>query len=620
MTTRQQVEAVLSRNGYKQRGDSWQGKAFWRNGDNETSIHVTFTGDEHGMFKDFARNDGGSLYEFCDLIGIERPQRIQPETSKRVYTGLEEYAILHGAKSEWFTDAGWIEDTKNGRKAIRFNTASGYRWRFLDEQQPRFIHESGYVKCWYGFDRAIARAKSDDEPIVMVNGEASVIVATGYGIPAFCVTSGEGALPDNLLNDLKTRYRGKVILAFDADEKGKQAAEAVANQLKDYELSIFDNGLSGGGDIADFCKLHGKRSWAFILGSSHFKKPDLVDLTRTSIQELAQNIDILTQAVRFADRKEQAQDLQRQLAKVQAQVDRIAYNQTAPKVIDIYDLGLIVLDELNDPNAYSMGLSTGIKKLDGIIGGLSEAEITIIYGSSGMGKSTLMTSIASHLRKTSAGIVIPTELLSKKWYMKMVSYDVNIPAGDILRGNMTAAQRDAVIGAVRSHKGYERILFVDIPSPTTNEIRAAVLDALARHDYKWLMIDSVTNVSGRGNGVQEKQTEVLDAILDLARETGLPIIGTSQVDRQVSERANKIPQMTDAYGSSAIERNADNILSMYYHHEYVIKGTEQPHKDLPEGVVLFKANKTRWGSPGQQLTALFKGGIGIYDMEVKKLQ
>lgn len=256
-----------------------------RPGSNSLAFSVMVKPDgEHGAWYDHVSSEGGSLYELASLLNITTAPTPQPSaSSKRAYDGLEDYAREHGASAAVFEAARWEECTHNGRPALRFPTASGVRYRYLDGQKPPYQSPQGYQACWYGLKRAIELATANEHPLVLCNGEASTVVAHAYGIPAACVTgSGERPIPAELLEELTTKWRGAVVVAMDCDDKGRAAAPKIAAQLRDagFEARTIDLGGTLGFDLADYCHLHGTDAAADLLSA----RP-VAPVTRTWLTE-----------------------------------------------------------------------------------------------------------------------------------------------------------------------------------------------------------------------------------------------------------------------------------------------------------------------------------------------
>ena len=240
----------------KQRGNMWRGISPLRaDATSAGSFVLRLDGPEHGVWKDFPSDRSGSLYTLARELGVELPELGSAPTTKRAYADLAAYADAHGVSSDVFTAAGWQETTHRGRRALLFTTGTGQRWRYLDGDNPKYWHDTGYTRCWYGLTRAVAMATAASLPLVLCNGEASTVVAQHYGIPACAMTGGENRLPDDLLAELLAAWSGQILLAYDCDDKGRSTAAAVQAQLPSSR--IIDLELDTAGDLADLTRLWG---------------------------------------------------------------------------------------------------------------------------------------------------------------------------------------------------------------------------------------------------------------------------------------------------------------------------------------------------------------------------
>lgn len=172
---------------------------------------------------------------------------------------LIEYANKQGAPAEAFVAAGWRTARKDNRPALLFKTAGGYRWRFVDGKSPKYTSQKGYQPCWYGLHQAARLAGELSSPLILCNGEAGTVAAQYHGVPACCITSGEGvSMKPEHLAELRTAWAGPIIVAYDSDIAGVKAAQKRRQELREagYEVRAVALGLKQNGDLADFCQVH----------------------------------------------------------------------------------------------------------------------------------------------------------------------------------------------------------------------------------------------------------------------------------------------------------------------------------------------------------------------------
>lgn len=578
-----------------------------------------------GVWHDHASGESGNAITLARALGLQLPERKPVENSKRAYNGLEDYAKQKGVPVEVFIKAGWSEKPINyqGRPALEFPTRSGKRYRFLDipsKDNPAFKSEFGYQRCWYGLDKAIAMAKSINAPaLVIANGEPSVLVAQYFGIPAFALTSGEGnSVPNDLILELQSKWQGDLIVALDCDNTGRKGAEMYRRTLTSagFRFRIVDLGLEDKGDVADLCKLYTNDSLDALL-----KCADMGTKPPAEVAKPTQDLESALRDLAIARKSESAGDLNKLLDRVQVEVDALRGIKTSDlikhisAIADEYDAWLYIAIA---NGGHVPGLSTGIARLDEYIGGaLPFGSVTVVLAATSQGKSTLVASIGSMLINQAPGLIVGTETLGRSLLNRIVAYRMGLSTAQLRQGQVSPTQLKS-IRIISKFLREENIEFLEATNPTPKQIQQAAERAIQQHGCQWAIIDCLSNIGSDGgdNGIFEKASGAADVALELAR-MNIAVLATSQVGRTPKERGkgSKMPAIHDAKGSGRVEENADMVLSLYNHDLYVRRGEEEPDGNYPPGTILLRMLKNRDGEiPGHGINLMFKGGIGIYDL------
>jgi replicative DNA helicase len=244
------------------------------------------------------------------------------------------------------------------------------------------------------------------------------------------------------------------------------------------------------------------------------------------------------------------------------------------------------------------GLATGLHDMDRMMGGLQKSDLVIIAGRPGMGKTSLATNIAYNVarafapRRRDDGAVeaanggrvgfFSLEMSAEQLATRIIAEQSGVPSSDIRRGKIEHEDFARISAAAAEMARVP--LFID----QTGGISIAQLTARARrlkrqHGLDLLVVDYLqllTGASKRGDNRVQELTEITTGLKALAKELEVPVIALSQLSRQVENRDDKRPQLSDLRESGSIEQDADVVLFVF-REEYYLKGKE-PQPGTPE--------------------------------------
>ena len=238
------------------------------------------------------------------------------------------------------------------------------------------------------------------------------------------------------------------------------------------------------------------------------------------------------------------------------------------------------------------GVATGLRDLDRMMGGLQPSDLVIIAGRPGMGKTALATNVAYNVARAWRGDVRPDgrivsanggivgffslEMSAEQLATRIISEQTEIPSYRIRRGEIDPSDFDRIAEAAREMETIP--LYID----ETGGLSIAQLAARARRlkrqrgldvmvvDYIQLLQGSTRRaVEGRVHEV----TEITTNLKALAKELNIPVVALSQLSRQVENRDDKRPQLSDLRESGSIEQDAD-VVMFVFREEYYLKNRE----------------------------------------------
>jgi len=234
------------------------------------------------------------------------------------------------------------------------------------------------------------------------------------------------------------------------------------------------------------------------------------------------------------------------------------------------------------------GLSTGLRDLDRALGGLQKSDLIILAGRPAMGKSALATNVAFNVAKAYRSEVnangdeevvdgaivglFSLEMSAEQLATRIISEQSEISSEKIRRGMISENEFHRLVKATQDLQSLP--LFIDHTGGITIAQLAARARKLKRQrglgliivDYLQLLAGSSRRSS---DGRVQEVTEITTGLKSLAKELNVPILALSQLSRQVENREDKRPQLSDLRESGSIEQDADVVMFIFREEYYV---------------------------------------------------
>ena len=232
-----------------------------------------------------------------------------------------------------------------------------------------------------------------------------------------------------------------------------------------------------------------------------------------------------------------------------------------------------------------VGVPTGLRDLDDRLGGLHKSDLIIIAGRPGMGKTALATNISFNAAqklqdsgRKSCIAFFSLEMSSEQLSTRILAEQSRIKSNDIRRGRISDEQFDKFIETSKNIS--ELPLFID----ETPAITIAALSNRARrikriHGLDMIVVDYIQLMRGTMNykdGRVQEVSEITQGLKAIAKELSVPVVALSQLSRQVEQRDNKKPQLSDLRESGSIEQDADVVMFVYRESYYLENKEPRP--------------------------------------------
>jgi replicative DNA helicase len=235
------------------------------------------------------------------------------------------------------------------------------------------------------------------------------------------------------------------------------------------------------------------------------------------------------------------------------------------------------------------GISTGLRELDVLIGGLAPGRCYVLAGRPSMGKSATALNIAVRAAMRGEGgwfgsLEMPATELANRFLSQMLhERNMKVPYSDLERGNLSEDEFRSLIMAAKEFAD----LPLDIGNPNTrtfSRVRAAIKRTQDRlgDKMKLMVIDYLQKLIPPGNLRElDRISACAEFCKNMALETELPMLALAQLSRGVESRDNKRPILSDLRGSGEIEQEADTVIFAYrdaYYLENQMKGEKDGSK------------------------------------------
>lgn len=235
------------------------------------------------------------------------------------------------------------------------------------------------------------------------------------------------------------------------------------------------------------------------------------------------------------------------------------------------------------------GISTGLADLDTKLGGLHKSDLLILAGRPSMGKTSLATNIAFNVAKAyrrgltadgtegavDGGVVgfFSLEMSAEQLAGRILAEAAEISSHKIRQGDMDETEFRRFVDAAKDLESCP--LFIDDTAAIPISQLAARARRLKRtHGLDLLIIDYLQLCRGMSDNRVNEISEITMGMKAIAKELNIPVIALSQLSRQVENRDDKRPQLSDLRESGSIEQDADVVMFVFREEYY--KEREKP--------------------------------------------
>lgn len=237
---------------------------------------------------------------------------------------------------------------------------------------------------------------------------------------------------------------------------------------------------------------------------------------------------------------------------------------------------------------------TGLADIDRHLrgGGFERNQKIVVAGRPGSGKTSFALQVAKNFARLEAlnpepqwTVIFSAEMSARGLMWRSLSEGTAFGQADLNGGlsthelqmpaRLTPAQ-NALIDRELLALAELPILIDDRPSPTTDQIRDTVERLQAKYPVRFVLFDYIGlagNPEKKGGTTQDRIAGISAGLMTMTKACDVSTMILSQLNRGVEAREDKRPRLSDLRDSGAIEQDADIVLGVYNHDNYVRQGS-----------------------------------------------
>ncbi|MGC9529896.1 MAG: replicative DNA helicase [Candidatus Bipolaricaulaceae bacterium] len=245
----------------------------------------------------------------------------------------------------------------------------------------------------------------------------------------------------------------------------------------------------------------------------------------------------------------------------------IAQRQSTP---DYHKLSEFLYDHLDflealhkDPERRpAQVVFTGFEEFDAYTSGLHPADLAVIAGRPGTGKTSFALAVARDvaIRQGKSVGFFSLEMTKEQVLERLLCAEAQVNLHSLRSGYLPPAKWGQIAEAAgRIHQA--TVLVDDTPGASVLSIKAKARRMALEHGLNLLVVDYLQLIeAGVRTDVREQEISYISRTLKgMARELNIPVIACSQLNRAVERREGGRPRLSDLRESGAIEQDADLV-------------------------------------------------------------
>lgn len=243
------------------------------------------------------------------------------------------------------------------------------------------------------------------------------------------------------------------------------------------------------------------------------------------------------------------------------------------------------------------GLPSSLNIINQAFGGWQNSDLSIVAGRPGMGKTAfLVQQVVDIATQNKAVGIFSLEMSAEQISARILSNYTEISNSSILRKGL---EQDEVLKylSLKDDLINLKIHIDETPSISIQNLRIKAKMMKLKHHIEILFVDYLQLITNEKAKNREQEISSISRELKaIAKDLNIPVVALSQLSRNVEQRIDKRPFLSDLRDSGAIEQDADEVLFLYRPEYYGIETWGKDYKgENTENQVEIIIQKNRHG-------------------------
>lgn len=220
---------------------------------------------------------------------------------------------------------------------------------------------------------------------------------------------------------------------------------------------------------------------------------------------------------------------------------------------------------------------SGFTDLDQLWRGVP-GDLTIVAARPSMGKTAFALQLAENIcaQLDNPGhcvAIFSAEMTGVSLVKRMACARASVEMSRLDNGECTVEELGRVYQELERLNMYP-IEIDDGSRPRSSDLRSRLAELHKSRPVRMMLFDFMELMGDENHREEQRISWIARNLKQIAKDVGIPVVAISQLNRDVENRANKMPQLSDLRQSGMIEQVADNVLFLMRPEYYLERGME----------------------------------------------